>query len=358
MIRPTSSCPTLLRIGVSVMGGIGLMSVLFADGLDDLVLAKMKADHVPGVAVAVIGKDNRADVRSYGVANLESNQPFTANTVFRIASLSKQFCAYATKRLEIKGKLSLDDRLSKYFPGVPLEFGAVTLREIVGHRSGIADPGRLFEYGREYEPSEYVKLLSALPLTEKPGSTYRYNNHAYSLLGLVVGKADGTSLAEVVQSEVFEKVGMKDTRYYRMEDVIPGRADAYEWVKDHFERRFSVRPKVYEGSGGILSTMNDMVKYELALRGNGVLDRSVLDWQWTPVYGGDQGYGGGWHIDKRPTVNRLVHTGTSFGFSSYFLRDLNSGVTIILFRNADEGDKVDWAESIFQWAIARASRFR
>lgn len=334
------------RKGILPILVLALSAATSADAIDDLIKKRMEENPTPGVCLAVIGPDNKPDIRSYGIANLESNEPVTPDTVFRIASLSKQFCAYAAFKLIEDEKLFLSDPYTKFFPELPEAFDKVTIKDAIGHRTGIADPGSAFNYRLEYSADNYAKLLGEKPLAEEPGTTYRYNNHAYALLGILVGKVDGSSLPAVVKREVFDKVGMTNTRYFDYADIIRHRAQGYERVNNEWRQRLMIRPQVFHGSGGILSTMNDMVKYELALRSQVKLSPTVLKNQWTPVFGGDTGYGGGWNVRKTESQNTLVHSGSTFGFTSYFYRDLNAKTTILLFRNSAEGSTGDWVSDI------------
>lgn len=306
----------------------------------------MARDHIPGVSLATFDSHDHIKIRSYGIANLETNSKVTPHTVFRIASLSKQFNAYAALSECEEGKLSLSTTVSKFFPDVPPAFGAITIKDILGHRSGIADPAAAFDYAKDYTDQEYIDLLTSNPLVELPGSTYRYNNHAYSLLGLIVGRVAGSSLPEVVQSKIFGPLKMTDSRYYNMEDVVPNRADGYDWKDEHYVHRLELRPRIFAGSGGILTTISDMAKYEMALRHPGILSQRVLDQQWTPMFGGEKGYGAGWHVDLTDGQNLLTHTGTTFGFTSAYIRDRKANVTVLLMRNATGGKALDWANQI------------
>lgn len=320
------------------------------DGIDDFVRAAMEKDHIPGVCLAVVPPTGDADVRSYGLANLETQTPYTSGTVHRIASLSKQFCAYAILTLERQGKLSLNDPLSKFFPEGAKEWEDVTVAQTLAHRSGIAEYD--IDFNRAYTTEEYVKMISAKPLAEKPGATYRYNNVAYALLGLLVQRVAGVPLSEFVRKIVFEPVWMTSTRYFDASEVVAGRSDAYRWRDGKYVNPTWLRPKVWDGSGGILSTMEDFVRYERELRRPKALDPKILAYQWTPFGDAEEGYGAGWFREKLGEGRVLVHTGTTWGFTSCFLRDVTDGWTVILFRNAEGGSSSDWAKAILKLAKA------
>lgn len=336
---------------------IGPFSCARADKIDDFVHARMAEEHIPGACIAVIDPKGNADVRSYGLANIETETPFSAKTVFRIASLSKQFCAYAVVALSMEGKIGLKDPVTKFLPEVPKEWEAVQIRHLLSHRSGIADPSTSFSYLTQYTPAEYLKVLGQRPLAEEPGSTFRYNNHGYAILGLIVAKVSGSSLAGFVKERVFDKAGMTASRYWSLEEIVPHRADAYYFENGRYVNALPIRPNVFHGSGGVLTSMEDMVRYELALRSMTTLDGRVTQFLWTP-YSGEKDYGAGWYVDNTPKRRELIHTGTTFGFTSCFLRDLESKYSVILFRNSLTGDTRNWARSIRTLAVEAAQSSR
>jgi len=320
-----------------------------ADALDDYVREMMAKDHIPGVCLAVVPPGGEAPiVRSYGYANLELKVPYSPQTVHRIASISKQFCAYAILKLVKEGKIGEEDPLSKYFPNGHADWKHITIRQMLAHRSGIADPEGDFDYRKEYTPAEYVAVLAKRPVAEEPGTTYRYNNHAYALLGLIAGQVSGKGLDGFVKEQVFDPVGMSNTRYWRLEDVIPNRSDSYLWQEGEFVRPLMIRPRIFHGSGGILSTMEDMLKYEHALRKEEVLDRDVLLRQRKTFNGEESGYGAGWGVSKPNGKAVMSHSGSTFGFMTYYLREIEEGWTVILFRNGGQGDSAEWAREILK----------
>lgn len=333
-----------------VLLGLLAATLARADALDDYVKRQMEADHIPGVALAVVNPSGMADIRTFGLANLELNSPYKEETVHRIASVSKQFCGYTILRLVKEGKLALSDPLSKFFPKGHKDWSTITIKDMLAHRSGIPDPGTAFDYRSEYSPEAYVQVLSAKPLTEKPGATFRYNNHGFALLGLIVQQLTGKSLAENVKSSIFEPIGMSSSRYWTLEEVVPNRSEAYRWKDDKFYRPLMIRPRIFDGSGGILSTIQDMVKYDAALRAQTVLDKEILKKQWATLDGSASGYWAGWFISHPEGKLVLRHSGGTFGFTSYFLREVDAGWSVILFRNGEGGDVTAWANEILKLA--------
>lgn len=319
-----------------------------ADILDETIKQYMETNHVPGASFAIIDPQNKVEYRNYGYSNLELKAAFTEKSVFRIASLSKQFCAYTVLSLIKEGKIGLDDSITQHMPDADPSWAKVKIRHMLNHTSGIPDPGAAFSYSKQYTLAEYLDILGQKPLAEEPGATYRYNNYAYGLLGELVRVITEKDYREVVKERIFDKVGMPTAQYYDPAVIIPNRVDAYRWRNEKLVRPLEDRPKVFDGSGGIMASLEDMVKYELALRSTmtskQVLDRSVLQQQWTvQIAGAKSGYGFGWHVSD----TYVRHTGETFGFTSAFLRE-KSGWTIILFKNCDGGTAIEWATKLLE----------
>ncbi|MEZ5162908.1 MAG: serine hydrolase domain-containing protein [Fimbriimonadaceae bacterium] len=327
---------TLIALAVS------FCSISYADAVDDLVKSKMESQHLPGVGFFVVNPQNQITYRTYGVADVRNNDPYTPKTVHRIASLSKQICAHVALNVIKEGKLGIDDPVKKYLPQVPDSWGTMTIRHLLGHVSGIAAPNG-WDISKEYTLDEYIALLSEKPLETQPGEKYAYNNHGYSLLGLIAAKAMNSTLPELAKKYIFDPVGMISSGYYE-KGVVPERmSHAFYWENEKWVLGEKDRPFVYHGSGGVYSTLEDMAKYEMALR-FGILDRNILEQQWTKSFPNLGKYGYGWNVED----DRLYHTGTTYGYTSAFIREKNSGWTILMFRNSTGESQLDMADEILQ----------
>lgn len=328
-------------------------AIVLGDSVDDYVTAQMEKDHLPGVVFAVVDPSGKVSYREYGVANRETGEKFTKDSVHRIASLSKQMCSYVVLNLVKEGKVSLDDEVLKWYPAGPESWKGMKVRHLMSHTSGIADPEG-FSYSKEYSAAEYVELLGKKPLDNPVGTKFRYNNYAYGLLGDLAGKAGGSPLPELAKKYIFDPVGMERTGYYKKDQKYPNEVFAYYWEKGEYVSALRVRPTLFHGSGGVHSSLSDMVKYELALR-SGKLDRGILEQQWTPQFPELSVYGFGWYADQ----GALRHTGTTFGFTSAFYRERPDGWSIILFRNSNTGSQMDMAVEILKkWRDQLGSQSR
>lgn len=305
-----------------------------ADEIDDLCRKSMEEGHVPGLAFAAIKNGEIVDHRTYGMANLETQTPVGKETVFRIASISKQFTATAIMMLVQDGRLDLDAGVTSVLPEAPAAWLGITIRQMLGHVSGIPEP-RGFRYEGMYTAETYLKLFEGVPVAEKPGSTYRYNNHAYATLSLVVAKVSGKPYRDFIRERIFSPLGMEASYFFSLGDVIRHRADGYGWANGQPTNKLMLRPQVFDGSGGILTTIGDYAKWDRAMRRATLLPESVLKQMWTSgktTDGKETGYGFGWAINGTEAVS---HNGGTFGFTSRVKRWLNDGWTIVIFQNGE-----------------------
>lgn len=320
-----------------------------ADGVDDVIKASMAKDHIPGVAVGVIRDGKLVVARGYGVANMETNSPVTPETVFRIASMSKEFCAASILMLQAEGKLSIEDPVSKYFDGTPAAWKGIKLRHLLGHQSGIHEINdtKGYDFRDDYTAPELLKLMEAQPLDFEPGAKFSYSNSGYYILGWVVQKVSGQSLKEFVESRIFGPAGMTHARYFRQDDVIPNRANAYRWSeKEGYTNGWPERSPAADGSGAVICTLADWAKWDAALDAGTPVSKAIQTQMGTAGTFNDgkrSPYGFGWYDDGGGKVH---HTGSTYGFTSAFIRDPVRHVTVVVFRNANGGPALRMAQDV------------
>lgn len=325
-----------------------LPALAHGDPIDDAIRASMAKDHIPGVAVGVIKDGKLVVARGYGIANLEDGAAVTPETVFRIASMSKQFCAESILMLAAEGKLSLDDPVSKYVEGTPEAWKEIRIRHLLGHQSGIHEINETkgYDFRDDYTQGQLLDLMKAGALDFEPGTRFSYSNSGYYILGWIVQRVSGQTLAAFAQARIFGPLGMTHTSYYRQIDLVPGRADAYRWATDHYTNGWPERSATGDGSGAVLTTLADWAKYDAALDA-GTLVPKTMQAQMafgTPFKDGKRSpYGFGWYESAEGAV---FHTGSSYGFTSAFIRDPKSHVTVVVFRNSNGGPALDMANAV------------
>lgn len=319
-----------------------------ADPVDDYLATHMRSLHIPGLSLAVVRNGQIIKAQGYGVANVELNVPATKETVYEIGSMTKQFTATAIMMLVEEGKIHLDDSVTKYFPEAPEAWRRITIQHLLSHTSGIqnhvAVPGYLgaFKTNLLFETTpardELLKMFFKLPLEFEPGETWAYDNTGYYLLGIIIEKASGKSYWQFLDERIFRPLGMNSTRNTDAQTLVPHRASGYEWVNNHFENRPALLPFIAFSAGSLLSTVEDLAKWDAALYTGQLLKRSSLERIWTPAKAKDGavapfGYGFGWFIDSYHGHGIRQHSGGTPGFSSLIYRFVDDKFTVIILTN-------------------------
>jgi CubicO group peptidase (beta-lactamase class C family) len=288
-----------------------LSFVTRADKVDDFVKAAMQRQHVPGVSIVVIKDQKIVKSEGYGLANVELNVPATADTVYKIGSVSKQFIASGIMLLVKEGKINLDDNVSKYLEGTPDSWKPITIRHLLTHTSGIVREAPGFDPFKVQNDVDVIKTAYSLPLRFSPGEKWEYCNVGYFTLAEIIHKVTGQPWGDFLRDRLFAPLDMKATRTTTITDLVANRANGYVWEKGKFENApnyFALRP-----SGAFLSTVTDLAKWEAALATHKLLDQSSLDQMWTPVKlnnGSTYTYGFGWELDSIAGHKQIHHGGT------------------------------------------------
>jgi D-alanyl-D-alanine carboxypeptidase len=324
-----------------------------ADEIDHYITAQIQRLHIPGVSLAIVRDGRITKAQGYGFANLEQKAPANRQTVYEIGSNTKQFTAAAIMMLVEEEKVHLGDPLTKYFPEAPQAWRGITIRHLLSHTAGIqnhvAVPHWLdvFRTNLAFETTpprdELLKMFFKLPLEFQPGETWAYDNTGYYLLGIVIEKASGKSYWQFVGERIFKPLGMVSTRSTDPQPIVPNRASGYEWKNNHFENRPVLLPAIAFSAGSILSTVEDMAKWDAALYTEKLLKKSSLDQIWTAAVTKDGAeppfdYGFGWFIESYHGHRLVQHSGGTPGFSSAIYRFVDDKLTIIILTN--HGDRI------------------
>ncbi len=181
-------------------------------------------------------------------------------------------------------------------------------------------------------------MFFKLPLEFQSGESWAYDNTGYYLLGIVIEKASGKSYWQFLDERIFKPLGMIATRSTDPRPIVPNRAEGYEWKNDRFENRPILLPPIAFSAGSLLSTVEDMGKWDAALYGEKLLKKSSLDQMWTATMAKDAAeapfnYGFGWFIDSYHGHRLVQHSGGTPGFSSVIYRFIDDKLTIIILTN-------------------------
>lgn len=291
----------------------------------------------------LIAKDGEVVLRKgYGLANRAARQPYTADMVSSIGSITKQFTAAAIVKMETQGTLKTGDSISKYLPGVPADKASITIHHLLTHTAGF--PGDLG--GGDAEPvgrDALVERVLAAPLASKPGERFEYSNEGYSLAGAIVERVSGQGYEAFLREHLFLPAGMQNTGYqlpaWALDRLPLGyREDGGEWGRIYKRGWLPDGPGWYlRANGGIHSTLDDMYKWHVALETHKVLSPEATAKYQTghvPSLGGSERYAYGWGVRRtRRGTSVISHNGGNGIFAADFRRYVDENVVIIAMTN-------------------------
>jgi CubicO group peptidase (beta-lactamase class C family) len=305
--------------------------------VDDYVKAEMQRQRIPGLSLAVIKDGQIVLAKGYGLANVEHQVPAKPETIFQSGSMGKQFTATAVMMLMEEGKLSLGDKITKYFTDAPASWQNITVRHLLTHTSGTTDYPNDFDFRRDYTEDELFKRAAAIPLAFQPGEKWSYSNLGYVMLGILIHKVSGKFYGDFLQERVFHPLGMTTARIISEADIVPNRAAGYRLVKGELKNQDWVSPTLNTTADGALYlTVYDMAKWDAALYTEKLLKRSSLQQMWTPVKlnsGKTQDYGFGWGFGEVNGHHIIEHGGAWQGFKSHIARYVDEKLTVVVFAN-------------------------
>jgi CubicO group peptidase (beta-lactamase class C family) len=311
----------------------------------DRLFVDFDKPNVPGCAVAVVQDGKTIYSKSFGRANLEYDAPVRMDTPFHVASVSKQFTAFAILLLQRERKLGLDDDIRKYLPEMHNFGPKITIRHLLHHISGLRDQWDLCVLsGRRMEDvitqDDILNLVfRQRELNFEPGSAYVYCNTGFTLLSEIVKRVSGMPYSKFCEERIFKPLGMTRTKVH--EDaaaLIPGRAYSYEAVP---LRGWQTSILSYSnwGATSLFTTVDDFIKWDRNFDDAKVGGRAVIDWMTEPGVlnnGQKTTYANGLIVFKYRRLNAVEHAGGDAGFRSEYLRFPDQHLSIIIFSNRAE----------------------
>jgi CubicO group peptidase (beta-lactamase class C family) len=312
--------------------------------VDSLAAEFLARTHTPAISVAVLRGSDTVVMKGYGDASIELHRPATAATVYRIGSITKQFTSAEIMRLAERGKLSIDDPITKYLPDVPTHGQTITIRRLLNHTSGIhnytAEPAWRSTWAQQLSPRQIVAFVDHDSLDFKPGDKWSYSNTNFVLLGMIIEKVTGETYANYLEHDLFKPLGLTQTSYCPSRPSDPTFADGYSIGSGPAKPAEFLDMTHPHGAGAICSTVRDLVKWQRALQGGRVVNAKSYALMTTPDTlnnGKPLTYGFGLATGRLGTHRQIGHSGGINGFttaSSYYPDD---SVNVVVFSNADAG---------------------
>ncbi len=349
-------------------------------------------DKTPGFAV-LVKKDGRVVFeRGYGVKELRTNLRIDTKTNFRLASVTKQFTAMAVMLLVHDQKLKYETTLGEIFPEFP-EYGkSITVRQLLNHTGGLPDYEDLMDAaeknkGTIWSPEKQIQDTEVLQLLEKeskgkftPGTKWDYSNSGYVVLGLIVGKISGKSYGGFLRERIFAPLKMTGTVVYQKgKNTVPNRAFGHSpgklthhrWDDTFFAESDQSSTSATLGDGGVYSSVDDLSKWDDALRNHTLLSAEEMkpalepakfggasnavlpDDAPTALHGVPVEYGFGWFLDPYKGHERMWHYGDTTGFKTAIQRFPKDGLTIIVLCNRTDLDPGALATRVADLTLAK-----
>ncbi len=325
---------------------VGCVSVPVPDEISksdkvDKILSLWDTADKPGVAVAVVKDGEVVFQKGYGIGNLEYDIPITENSIFNIASVSKQFTVFSILLLEKEGKLSFDDDIRKYIPEIP-DFGkTITLRHLASHTSGLRSHiNLLYIAGLQTEDvlstEHVIKLVSRQKeLNFNPGEDFLYCNTGFVLLAEVVARVSGQSFAQFTKSSIFDPLNMSSSLFYDdHEKIVKNRTYSYYEYIDQYKKYAMNYASV--GASNLFTSAMDLSQWALNFSDFKVGDKDIVKKMNVLAVlnsGETSHFAYGQMINKYMGLKEIYHIGSLGGYRSYFSRFPDQNLSIIVLSN-------------------------
>ena len=324
----------------------------FRKEIESVVANYMDSLSLVGMSVAVI--KNRLPIykNSFGYANLEHAIKMSDSSVYRIWSISKQFCAASILKLECENKIDLADPISKYLDSLPSSWQEITIKHLLNHTGGIKDYLNDYKEGEKLygTPFEIVRDSAAI-LKFSPGESWSYSNTGYWVLTKIVESVTGQDYQDYIRNEFLNPLAMSDTEKMDYFRIIPNRVNGYrsvQGVPQNSTRKLDEN-HLADGDGELISTLDDLIRWALALFSGQIIPNEQLETAWTVsktnsdeavntewiVYYDDKAtYGMGWFISTLGNHKIVWTPGAGRGFSTTIFSVPEEDLHIIVLCNA------------------------
>ncbi|MDT9598698.1 serine hydrolase domain-containing protein [Sphingosinicella rhizophila] len=346
-----------------------------AGGIETIATAFLNSGHGVGLSVAAMRNGKLLLAEGYGIANLETNTPVNAASVFRAGSITKQFAAAAVMRLVEAGRLDLDALAAKYIPEMA-STGPITVRMLLNQTSGLRNySGREFAEQQKIDrtPKQMLDYILGQPelMNFSPGDRFEYSNSNYFLLGVMVERVGARPLQDTL-GDLIRDAGLKQTAVDHASDIVPQRADGYALIDEkpgRFRKADYVSMDNAGGAGVLRSTPSDLVKWHQALfAGRVVKKRSLQQMLKTgtlnngrpvlrddsPIAQGKPAYGFGLEVGTFDGLQAIGHGGSVPGYTSYVVTFPRQRLSAAVMMNVDPNQQMPFA-AILRTILAAGS---
>jgi CubicO group peptidase (beta-lactamase class C family) len=275
--------------------------------------------------------------RGYGMANVEHDVSCTPKTKFRLGSITKQFTAMAILILQERGKLQVDDKVTKYLPSAPKAWDEITIRHLLTHTSGIPNytgfPDFFKTMRNRATLAELIATFKDKPLDFKPGEKFKYSNSGYIVLGQVIESVSGQPYSTFLKQAIFDPLQMRDSGYDDAASILKNRASGYTRLLGIVVTNAQyIDMSLPHAAGALYSTVDDLLKWDQALYSEKLVPKKSLEAMFTPF---KDGYGYGWNVAKKFDRARHAHAGGIPGFVTVIARFPAERLFVVVLSNLE-----------------------
>lgn len=303
----------------------------------------MNDRNIPGVSIAVIQNQKIVFMKSFGIANLETNTSVTNESVFQLASLTKPFTSLCIMKLVEQGKVDLQKPITSYIDSLPGEYELITVNNLLTHTGGFPDQVNLVYDNSpvmDISTRRQLEIILNEPLLFPAGEGCSYSDPGYFLLGMIIEKASGLKYKDYLLQEIFNPFGMEHSLVEDRWTIVKNRVAPYKYVDDKIINGRRDYQHELSSHFGILSTITDLANWEIALRDNRIVSASSMKKMWTPAVlnnGNDAltwgvNYGYGWMLGDVRGHKYAEHGGFS---GTHDLHFINKNLSVIVLTNLD-----------------------
>jgi CubicO group peptidase (beta-lactamase class C family) len=319
--------------------------------IDAIVTQAMAEGPIAGMSVAVARGGRVVHAKGYGVADVENQLPASADTIYQVGSITKQFTAAAVMQLVEQGKVRLNAPITAYVRDYPTRGHNVTVESLLNHTSGVRNFTTLRSWWRtmtvEMTPEEIVGVFRDEPFDFSPGTAFSYSNSGYILLGLLIERVSGKPFGGYLNENLFAPLDLGSTSYCDHRALVRDRARGYKVVDGAFVNADSVSPSQAYAAGAVCSNALDLVTWSRALSNGRAVSAKSYARMIAPgalTDGSRLEYGYGLAVGYLEQHHRIGHVGGTLGFAGQIANYDEDGLTIVVLSNT-EGARVAGVES-------------
>ena len=309
--------------------------------VDSLLSQIFKDKNGPGGVFMVAKNGKPVYQKAFDNANIELDVKMAPQNVFQLGSMTKQFTAIAILMLVEQGKMDLQKPISTYIPDYPIG-DKITVHHLLTHTSGIKDFTKMKSLNQiaqqNLSPKQMVDFFKNEPVDFNPGEKFEYNNSGYVILGYLIELVSGDTYENYINKNIFQKIGMKHSRYASDAAIIKNRAYGYQQKTTGYVNKTAISFSIPFSSGALMSTVDDMLLWQNALNKEVLLKPETIKKAFTKYKlnnGEIFNYGYGWHLKDIDGIATREHGGSIFGFKTMGVYIPDQDIYVLGLSNCD-----------------------